>query len=165
MTVNEVYERLLRDSISIYSKEGLLEKLQSGKSFFTGLLKNPAKVLSYTPSVESAELYADETIDSLIKLKKELLEGNKTKTNLKWHNVVDKSIFKGADKNTAIKDALVKFQKSKIAKGKWIKTSGGFLALGIVAKPIDNFVEKVILQKYFSPGLDKLAQITENENS
>ena len=31
MTVNEVYERLLRDSISIYSKEGLLEKLQSGK--------------------------------------------------------------------------------------------------------------------------------------
>ena len=31
MTTQEVYENLLRDAVSIYSKEGLKEKLESGE--------------------------------------------------------------------------------------------------------------------------------------
>lgn len=140
------------------------KKLQDGKGFISAFLRNPFKALSYSPSPESAELYAEETINSLIKLRKELLEGGeKTKSNLKWYNLVDKSLLKGVDKETAVRDALVKFQKAQIAKGKWVKTIGGFIALGLVAKPVDNFVEHVILKKYVEPGFDKLAKATENK--
>lgn len=141
------------------------KKLQDGKSFFIEFLKNPAKALSYSPSAVSTDVYAEETISNLIKLRKELLDGGeKTKENIKWHNLVDKSILKGVDKQTAVRDALVKYQKSMIAKGKVIKTVGGFIALGLTVKPIDNFVEHVILKKYIEPGLDKLTQTPVQEN-
>ena len=31
MTAREVYDNIMRDAISVYSAEGLLEKLESGK--------------------------------------------------------------------------------------------------------------------------------------
>ena len=80
----------------------------------------------------------------------------KTKQNLKWHNIVDKNIFKGVTKDEAIRDAIVRYQKSQIMKSKWIKTAGGFIALALAAKPIDTFVEQVILPKVVKPGLDKI---------
>lgn len=141
------------------------KKLQDGKGFMAAFLRNPAKALSYSPSPESAEIYAHETISSLMNLRKELLDGEvQSKSTLKWHTLVEKSILKGADRNTAVRDALVKFQKSKIATGKWIKTLGGFIALGLAAKPIDTFVENVILHKYVEPGLDKLAQVSGSDD-
>ena len=69
---------------------------------------------------------------------------------------VDKSIIKGAPKDVAIRDAIMKFQKKQIAKSKWIKTAGGFVALALAVKPIDKFVEHIVLPKVVSPSLDKL---------
>ena len=40
-------------------------------------------------------------------------------------------------------------------KGRFIKTLGGFLALGIAINPIDHFVENVLIGKVIGPGLDK----------
>lgn len=61
-------------------------------------------------------------------------------------------------KNTALRDAaediIKKYQKSKIMKTKVLKTIGGFVALGLAIKPIDNFVEKVIIKKVVEPNLD-----------
>jgi len=34
-----------------------------------------------------------------------------------------------------------------------LKTIGGFVALGLAIKPIDTFVEKVIMKKYVEPNL------------
>lgn len=56
----------------------------------------------------------------------------------------------------AIKDAIKAFQKTKISKQKWLKTLGGFIALGVAIKPIDNFVEHVVIKKVVEPGLTML---------
>ena len=37
---------------------------------------------------------------------------------------------------------------------KVLKTIGGFVALGIAIKPIDKFVENVIIKKVVEPNLD-----------
>ena len=39
--------------------------------------------------------------------------------------------------------------------GKIVKTTGGFLALALAIKPIDRFVEEVLIGKIVAPGLDK----------
>lgn len=133
------------------------KKLQNGGNKFFEFLRHPVEALTIHPSVKSAEVYADTTINSLIALRKELYgDTPKTKSNLKWHALVDKNIFKGVTKDEAIRDAIVKFQKSQIMKSKWIKTTGGFIALALAAKPIDMFVEHFILPKVVAPGLDKL---------
>lgn len=58
--------------------------------------------------------------------------------------------------NHAAKDILKKFEENKIFKTKMAKTIGGFIALGLLIKPIDTFVENVIMHKYVGPGLDKI---------
>ena len=40
-----------------------------------------------------------------------------------------------------------------MTKAKVLKTIGGFVALGIAIKPIDHFVEKVIIKKVVEPQL------------
>lgn len=57
----------------------------------------------------------------------------------------------------AIKDVVNKFENSKIFKTKLKKTLGGFVVLGLLIKPIDIFVEKVLMKKYVEPGLDYIA--------
>ena len=53
----------------------------------------------------------------------------------------------------AVKDSIKAFERSKIFKQKMLKILGGFVALGLAIKPIDNFVESVIIQKVVEPGL------------
>lgn len=53
----------------------------------------------------------------------------------------------------ATKDAIKGFEHSKIFKQKMLKTVGGFIALGLAIKPIDKFVEQVIIEKFVEPGL------------
>ena len=133
------------------------KKLQNGGNRFVEFLRHPIEALTIHPSASSAKSYADTTINSLIELKKELYgDTPKTKQNLKWHNIVDKNIFKGVTKDEAIRDAIVRYQKSQIMKSKWIKTTGGFIALALAAKPIDVLVERFILPHVVKPGLDKL---------
>ena len=132
-------------------------KLQDGKSWFVEFMKNPKKALSIGLSAKSAKDYAGSTIDSLINLRKELYgDTPKLKENFKWHTLVEKNILKGVSKDIAIRDVLVKYQQSQIIKSKWIKTVGGFIALALAAKPIDNFIEHVILPKVVTPSLGML---------
>lgn len=58
--------------------------------------------------------------------------------------------------NHAAKDILKQFEESKIFKTKMAKTIGGFVALGLLIKPIDTFVENVIMHKYVGPGIDMI---------
>ena len=52
---------------------------------------------------------------------------------------------KGQTKNVAVKSVLNKYLNNKSLTSKIIKTCGGFLALGLAIKPIDYFVEHVLL--------------------
>lgn len=54
----------------------------------------------------------------------------------------------------AAKNILEKQHKSQIFKNKLIKTTGGFIALALLIKPIDKFVENVIIKKTVEPSMD-----------
>ena len=43
LTVEQVYDRLMRDSISVFSKEGLLQKLESGRKLRVKLGADPSR--------------------------------------------------------------------------------------------------------------------------
>ena len=61
----------------------------------------------------------------------------------------------GQTKSVAVKNVLINCLKRKDISGKIIKTAGGFLALGLAIKPIDRFVENVLIGKVIEPTLDK----------
>ena len=57
------------------------------------------------------------------------------------------------------KYALREHLSSEIFKHKMFKTLGGFIALGLLIKPIDIFVEKGIMKKVVEPNIDKLNHV------
>lgn len=108
----------------------------------------------HTDKKENLAKYAESTIKDLIKLRKDLLHPTSKVQAREWYSVYVKFLKNGQTENVAIKSVLSKFQKSKMMKGKFIKTIGGFVALGLAIKPIDNFVENVLIGKYVGPGID-----------
>ena len=103
---------------------------------------------------ENLSKYAENTIKDLIKLRKELLNPTPEIKEGTWYQYYVKAIKSGQTENVAVKSVLSKFQRSKMMKGKFVKTIGGFAALGLAIKPIDNFVENVLIGKYVGPGID-----------
>lgn len=109
--------------------------------------------------------FIDKRIDNIFEMRQQLLEGKKPeKMSKKLFKQFEK--LKEAYKNDpkyaadslvhAVKDTLTKYEENKIFKTKMAKTLGGFVALGLLIKPIDTFVEKVIMHKYVGPGIDMI---------
>ena len=55
----------------------------------------------------------------------------------------------------AVKSSIIKFLEKNSLKGRFVKTLGGFAALAVAIKPIDLFVEEVLIGKVIGPTLDK----------
>ena len=104
--------------------------------------------------------YAEKHIDNMFKIYNDL-KGNKkppefseklwkkfNKLKNKYANDPD---YKATYLRNAAEDIIKKYQKSKIMNAKILKTLGGFVMLGIAIKPIDNFVEKVIIKRVIQP--------------
>ena len=68
----------------------------------------------------------------------------------------ESDLKKGQTPSVAVKSVLTNFQQAKMLKGKAIKTLGGFVALGMAIKPIDHFVEEILIGKYVGPEIDKI---------
>lgn len=132
--------------------------------------KNPMKKLWYSfeektdklfkfNHKENIEHFAEKTIKDLIKLRKDLLDPTKEIKAGNWYANYQKSLKDGQTQSVAVKSVLTKFQKSKLMKQKAIKTIGGFVALGLAIRPIDYFVENVLIGKYVGPGIDKIQTV------
>lgn len=65
--------------------------------------------------------------------------------------------YTGNAKEDAAKQVIKLFEEKQIFRNKLLKTLGGFIALGLLAKPIDNFVENFVIHKVVSPGLSLLS--------
>ena len=109
--------------------------------------------------------FADKHIDEMFSIYSDLVEGKKPKefSNKMWNkfNKLKDKFAKDPDyKTTYIKDAaediIRRYQKSKIQNTKILKTIGGFVALGLAIKPIDKFVENVIIRKVVEPNLSNV---------
>ena len=118
--------------------------------------------------------YTSKKIDNLFEIRKQLLENDSVKPkNLteklfkEYKTLAEKYSkdpeFKAEAKVLAIKDILSKIETNDIFKTKMKKTIGGFVALALLIKPIDLFVEHIIMEKYVDPGLDYISTSTKNQ--
>ena len=70
---------------------------------------------------------------------------------------VMKEAYKDGDYSfQATRTALKEYQQEMIFKNQILKTIGGLLTLIILAKPVNDFVDKHIMVKYIKPGVDQL---------
>ncbi len=116
-------------------------------------IKGTVKKIFGFDNSEKVKNYAENTISDLIELRKNLLNPtDEIRTTKPFADYV-KALNAGQTENVAVKTALSKFQVRKMLKGKVIKTIGGFIALGSLIKPIDHFVENVLIGKYVEAGL------------
>lgn len=89
--------------------------------------------------------YAVEVDPKLLKKAQKIL-----KDNIRNRNISDKNNF-------VIKETITRMMNKHSFRLSSIKIAGGFIALGLLAKPIDKFVEHVVISKFVAPKLDKLA--------
>lgn len=109
--------------------------------------------------------FADKNINKMFRMYDELMENKRPQefSNKMWNHfnkLKMKYSFDPDYKNTflrdAAEDAIKLYQKSQMTKAKMLKTLGGFVALGLAIKPIDTFVEKVIIKKVVEPNLNNV---------
>ena len=103
---------------------------------------------------KSTEKYAETTIKELIEMRKNLLNPTEDFKLTNHYKDYLSMMKKGQTKNVAVKSVLNKYLNKKSLTSKIIKTSGGFLALGLAIKPIDYFVEHVLLGKVLASSFD-----------
>lgn len=118
-------------------------------------LNNSMKVFSLDKK-DHFEKYAEKTIRDLIKLRKDLLNPSTEVKAGGWYSKYVAALKGGQTESVAVKSVLTNYQKGKMLKGNFIKTLGGFIALGLAIKPIDHFVENVLIGKYVGPQIDKM---------
>jgi hypothetical protein len=104
---------------------------------------------------ENVEKFAKEKINELINIRKNLLNPNDEFKKSKHFINFNTALEKGQTKNVAVKSVLDKFLKSKSLNSKFVKTIGGFAFLGLAIKPIDKFVDEVLIGKVVGPTIDK----------
>ena len=112
-----------------------------------------SKILKINSKTKKQE-YAEKTIKDLIDLRKNVLNPSTEFAAGKLYSNYNSALKNGQTKSVAVKSVLTKYQKNKMMKGNFIKTLGGFVALGAFIKPIDHFVENVLIGKYVGPKID-----------
>ena len=147
---NSIHERY-RESTFRHRLTYLADKLTNGR-FSKYRSKKDLRI----------KAYSNESIDRMFAIREQLLKGKKPKEfNDRLYSKFHKAILKYkknpeyADNAVefAVKEVLKKYEQSRIFNAKLLKTAGGFVSLGLAIKPIDNFVEKYIIQRYFEPRL------------
>lgn len=118
-------------------------------------LKNTFKVFSLDKK-ENIEKYSVKTIKNLIQLRKDLLNPTTDIKASGWYSKYISALKSGQTESVAVKSVLTNFQKGQLLKGNFIKTIGGFCALALAIKPIDHFVENVLIGKYVGPQIDNI---------
>lgn len=139
--------------------------------------KNPFKLLKrwifgskhtekLTPQkLQKVEEYSNKNIDEMFSIRRDLLADKRPKglsdklmklyDNTKRNFAKDKNTIEGHVED-AIKETLKQRQRDRLFHTKLWKTAGGFIALGVSIKFIDQFVEKYVIEKLVEPGLENI---------
>ena len=126
--------------------------------------KNPFKEGFYSAykvnRKEKVNKFAEKIIKEAIDLRIKLLNPEKEFIESSIYSSFKNALKNGQTKNVAVNSTLNKELSNKTIRGRSIKTLGGFIALGIAIKPIDHFVENVLIGKVLGPGIDKVKRPT-----
>ena len=120
---------------------------------FTLADNNPRNILKF----------AEKNADKLFELKDALLsDADSPKVpklvKKKYHKVLPqlKHIYETSNKNPALKTALKEYQNMRIFQNKILKTVGGFIPIIFLAKPVGDYLDKIIIKKYVNQGIDEI---------
>ena len=105
---------------------------------------------------ERIKEYSEQKIEDLIELRKSLLNPSTETKKSKIYETYINALKSGQTENVAIKTTLTESLNKKGLSGKFVKTIGGFVALGLAIQPIDRFVEHVLIGKYVNTGIEKI---------
>ncbi len=151
------------------NKQGDFKILSQVKQVFAFL--NPFKDNDSIALANKDKLgkFAEEKALEVMEMRKELMQNKKPK------NLSDKlfkkfqtlqsdyaKIYPDNYMGKAAKSILKDYHENQIFRNKLVKTAGGFLSLGLLIKPIDNFVENIVIKKTVEPGLDYLSESYKN---
>lgn len=107
--------------------------------------------------------FAEKNAKNIFDIAQAIKQGNPanipTKIYNKYKQVLPKmkEIYKDGDYALqATRTALKEYQKTMIFKNKLLKTIGGLVALVAFAKPVNDFVDQKIMNKYIDPGVEHL---------
>lgn len=111
--------------------------------------------------------YANKHLKDILSIRTSLMQKERPEilSNKNYNKFIDiqKSFLKEYGKehylHKSAKFALREHINTNIFKLKMFKTLGGFIALGFAIKPIDSFVDTVIMKKVVEPNIDKLNNI------
>lgn len=104
---------------------------------------------------ENIDNFARETIQRVIDLRKKILNPTEDFKKTNEYQYYNELLDLGQTKNVAVKNIINKNLKKELLAGKVIKTCGGFIALALLVKPIDKFVEEVLIGKIIDKSIDK----------
>lgn len=111
------------------------------------------------PKSENVKEYANTIIDRLVDERQQLLDDIKPeKLSQKSFNKFQKIVknLSVEEKQSVAFDTVRKMEKSRMFNNRILKSIGGLAALSLMAKPIDKFVEHIIVGKYVGPTIDKV---------
>ncbi|MBE7703583.1 MAG: hypothetical protein E7Z89_05985 [Cyanobacteria bacterium SIG28] len=114
-------------------------------------------------SKENIDNFATETIDELILIRKRLLSPTDEFLKTDLYESYKIATDNGQTNNVAVKSVLNSRLHKKMLKGKTVKTIGGFIALALAIKPIDNFVEHVLIGKVINNTIENIDKIKVNK--
>ncbi len=146
------------------------------KTFFKMIFKRRHPEAMARNEKEKVSAYADKCIDRIFNMHEQLTANKKPKemSNKLYNSFIKLQETYKQDKDLKISvnylenaaaDTIKRFEKSRLLKStKLLKTIGGFVALGLAIKPIDKFVEKVIIEKLVEPNLNLLDSSEVKEN-
>ena len=145
------FKDIVKNNID-YKKNRYTDK----NSFIRLICRIESKILKKIVEGKQKNLdsYAQETIIELITKRKNLLSPSKEVLLSKEYTDYKQLLDKGQTKSVAVKSVLNKAIEKKSLNGKFIKTLGGFLALGFAIAPIDHFVEHILIGKVVNQTLE-----------
>lgn len=114
---------------------------------------------------ENIDNFARNTAQNVIDLRKKILNPSEEFKKTKEYQNYSELIESGQTKNVAVKNVINKKIKKELLPGKVVKTCGGFIALALLVKPIDKFVEEVLIGKIIDKGLEKRKPTVLSESS
>ena len=163
-----------KEAISLMAKDskGDLETLPLSKKVLLAInpLKNTDSIATANEKklILFAENQATKVMDihtSLIKNKKpEQLSKRLFKKFQKIQGEYQKIYPAEKYMEKAAKSILKDYHSSQIFKNRMVKTIGGFIALALLIKPIDEFVENIVIKKAVEPSFDYLEKEIKLQN-
>ena len=114
-----------------------------------------------------AKINAEKTFEILEAIKHDHSEKVPKKIYNKYKAILPKmkEMYKEGDyAYQASRNALKEYQTSLIFKNKLLKTLSGTTVLILLAKPINDFVDKQIMKKLINPGIDQLTHASVNNS-